>query len=157
MKKPGHKALRIGRYTCTGQTYLVTFTTKGRKPLFADHAMAGSAVECMLESSAWQSSSLLQWVLMPDHWHGLIVLGDDISVSSCVARLKGASARGLRLRYPNIEAVWAAGFHDRALRAEEGVGAAASYIEANPVRAGLVREITDYPFTGSMWARKNSA
>lgn len=155
MKKPGHKALRIGRYSCLDQIYLVTFTTKGRKPVFADHSMASISVECILESSAWQSSLLLHWVLMPDHWHGLIALGDHISLSSCVARLKGGSARSLRLLHPEIEAVWAVGFYDRALRAEEGIAAAAGYIEANPVRAGLVGAIADYPFVGSVWAKKN--
>jgi putative transposase len=156
MKKPGHKALRIGRYSCPGQTYLVTFATKGRNPLFIDPAVAGDAVECMLESSAWESSTLLHWVLMPDHWHGLIVLGEHVPLSPCVARLKGGSARGLRLLYSDIEAVWASGFHDRALRTEEGMAAAADYIDANPVRAGLVREIADYPFVGSVWAKKKT-
>jgi putative transposase len=157
MKKPGHKALRIGRHSCPGQTYLVTFATQGRKPIFADHAIASSAVECMLESSAWRSSLLLHWVLMPNHWHGLIALGENVPLSSCVARLKGGSARSLRLLYPQIDVVWAAGFHDRALRTQEGIVAAGVYIEANPVRAGLVREVADYPFAGSMWAKKKQA
>ncbi len=157
MKKPGHHALRIGRHSCPGQVYLVTFTTKGRNPIFADHKIASSAVECMLQSSSWRSSALMHWVLMPDHWHGLIALGDDISVSSCVARLKGGSARGLRLLHPEIETVWAPGFHDRALRSEEGVAAVAGYIEANPLRTGLVADIGDYPFVGSRWIGKKQA
>jgi putative transposase len=157
MKKPGHNALRIGRHSCPGQVYLVTFATKDRTPIFADHDIASSAVECMLQSSAWRSSALMHWVLMPDHWHGLIALGEDVSVSSCVARLKGGSARSLRLVHPGIETVWAPGFNDHALRSEEGIIAAAGYIEANPLRAGLVGDAADYPFVGSWWGRKKRA
>jgi REP element-mobilizing transposase RayT len=94
---------------------------------------------------------------MPDDWHGLIALGEDVSVSSCVARLKGGSARSLRLMHPAIETVWAPGFHDHVLRTEEGLAAAAVYIEANPLRAGLVADIEDYPFVGSWWAGKQQA
>ncbi len=157
MKKPGHHALRIGRHSSPGQVYLVTFSTKDRTPIFADHEIASSAVECMLHSSAWQSSSLMHWVLMPDHWHGLIALGEDVSVSSCVARLKGGSARGLRLLHPGIERVWASGFHDHPLRSVEGIAAVAGYIEANPLRAGLVADIGGYPFVGSRWIGKQQA
>jgi putative transposase len=157
MKKPGHHALRVGRHSCPGQVYLVTFATKDRTPIFADHETASYAVECMLRSSAWQSSALMHWVLMPDHWHGLIALGDDVSVSSCVARLKGGSARSLRLLHPGIETVWAPGFHDHALRSEEGIAAAEDYIEANPLRAGLVSDVADYPFVGCGWAKRKQA
>jgi hypothetical protein len=47
--------------------------------------------------------------------------------------------------------IWQAGFHDRAMRKEENLQAFARYIVANPVRAGLVNRVGDYPHWDAMW------
>ena|SRR5690242_2443060 len=44
-----------------------------------------------------------------------------------------------------------AGYHDRALRREEDVVATARYVVMNPVRAGLVSRIGDYPHWNAIW------
>jgi hypothetical protein len=40
-------------------------------------------------------------------------------------------------------------FYDHALRSTEGILPAVRYIVANPVRAGLVTNVADYPYSGS--------
>ena len=47
--------------------------------------------------------------------------------------------------------VWQDGFHDRALRREEDLVAAARYVVANPLRAGLVQKLGDYPHWDAIW------
>jgi hypothetical protein len=47
--------------------------------------------------------------------------------------------------------VWQPGYFDRALRAEEDVREVARYIVANPLRAGLCRQIGDYPLWDALW------
>ncbi len=42
-------------------------------------------------------------------------------------------------------------FHDRAMRKEEDLKAAARYIVANPLRAGLVERCGDYPLWDAVW------
>ena len=46
--------------------------------------------------------------------------------------------------------LWQKGYHDHVLRREEHIGAVARYIFANPVRAGLVEAIEDYPYSGGI-------
>ena len=41
--------------------------------------------------------------------------------------------------------------HDRALRRDEDLLAVARYIVANPLRAGLVRRVGDYPLWDAVW------
>ena len=130
-----HQQLRKGRVSRLDQIYLVTFCTHARKPIFRDHNVAAHAVFALLEPKHWTDARLLTWVLMPDHWHGLIQLTSDITLSQVVGRLKGASARTLGLRHPHMRPVWQDGFHDHAVRAEEDLLAAAQYIVNNPVRA----------------------
>jgi REP element-mobilizing transposase RayT len=88
---------------------------------------------------------------MPDHWHGLIELRGNESLSACIGRCKGRSARALRLRHPWLGPIWSDGFHDRALRESDGIASAARYVVMNPVRAGLAESVRDYPFWNAIW------
>ena len=147
----GHEALRRGRWSEAGRIYLLTFTTARRQPHFLAWPIASDAARMMAGSSVWRKSRLLAWVLMPDHWHGLVELGDDISLADCVGRLKGASARALRRQHPSKARIWAPGYHDHALRRLEDLLPAARYLVMNPVRAGLVAKPGDYPFWDAVW------
>jgi len=82
---------------------------------------------------------------MPDHLHALVVLG-EMPLALLMKRLKGRTALAINRRRDSRDRVWQQGFHDRALRREESMVAAARYIVANPVRAGLVRRLGEYSF-----------
>ncbi len=47
--------------------------------------------------------------------------------------------------------LWQRGFHDRALRREEDLVKLARYVVANPLRAGLVEKLGDYPLWDAIW------
>jgi REP-associated tyrosine transposase len=149
--KPGHAALRRGRTSKERQVYLVTFTTNDRAPHFSDGDTAIAAARAIEDVRLWKDSRLEAWVLMPDHWHGLIALGEDEELSTVVQRLKTNVARRVREARPEILRVWAIGFHDHALRVDEAVADAARYIIRNPVERGLVKRIGDYPYWNAAW------
>jgi len=88
---------------------------------------------------------------MPDHWHGLIELGESESLSDLLRVFKANVSRRLRVHWPELGPVWGKSFHDRALRHEEDAIALARYIVLNPVRAGLVGKVGDYPFWNAVW------
>lgn len=94
---------------------------------------------------------MLAWVLMPDHVHWLLQLGAKDDLSSVVNRLKSASSRRANKILGQKGAIWQKSFHDHALRAEEDVRAIARYIVANPLRAGLVDNVHNYPFWDAIW------
>ncbi|WP_336884798.1 REP-associated tyrosine transposase [Frateuria defendens] len=93
---------------------------------------------------------LLCWVLMPDHWHGLVELGEHDGLTLAMARFKSLVSRNVHAAI-GMRHVWARGFHDRALRHDESVLTAARYIVTNPVRAGLVSRVGDYPYWNCAW------
>lgn len=95
-------------------------------------------------------AELLCWVLMPDHWHGLVRLTGVATLAHVVGAAKGGSAHAMRDVMAGRR-VWAHGFHDRALRRDDDVLVAARYIIANPVRAGLVSRVRDYPYWNAVW------
>ena len=86
---------------------------------------------------------------MPDHFHGLLQLAEGENLSVIIKRLKGVSARALN-NEPG-KTFWQPNFYDRALRKDENRAQVARYVVANPLRAGLVTNIGDYPHWDSVW------
>ncbi|MGN2246457.1 transposase [Frateuria sp. GZRR35] len=132
------------------QVYLLTVVTQRWRKLFADAAMAAAASRCMVHPDCWGDAQLLAWVLMPDHWHGLVQLGYRDDLSLVMNRMKAVVSRKLGLEH-GPGTIWARGFHDRAMRQEDDLRAAARYIVANPVRAGMVSHACDYPYWDCVW------
>jgi len=142
----GKARLRIGRHSDPGRIYLVTFVTAGRRRVFDRWEIALVASRVLSVNALWLDSRLLCWVLMPDHWHGLIELGATESLSTLVGRLKGTMAFSTNLACGCKGPLWTRGFHDHALRSNDDLVDAARYIVLNPVRAGLVLRVGLYPF-----------
>ena len=147
----GHRALRKGRRSVSGQIYMVTTVCIDRTPFFARHDAAIAASQA-LQTSGWQGDARsLAWVLMPDHLHLLLELGERGTLSSVVMNTKSFLARHANAALGRNGALWQRGFHDRALRQDEDVRAAARYLVANPLRAGLVQTLGDYPYWNAVW------
>lgn len=150
-KKPGHAALRKGRVSMAGQIYLVTTTTLERQPFFSDFKAAQVAAQAFEDKAVLADARLLAWVLMPDHFHGLLQLGEKTNLQDMVNRLKSASARRANRAMGREGPLWARAYHDHALRREDDLLACARYVISNPIRSGLVRRVGDYPFWNAIW------
>lgn len=150
--QPGNRVLRKGRVSLAGHMYLITTVTRGREPLFSDFAAGCAAARCFDDTHVLRDTRMLAWVLMPDHAHWLIQLGEADNLNALASRLKSASARGANRRLLRNGPLWARAFHDHALRADEDLLRSARYVIANPIRAGLVERVGDYPFWNAVWA-----
>ena len=136
--------LRKGRYSEVGQIYLVTTVTHDRTAAFSHMTAARLLIRTMREDAQRGSHTTLAFVVMPDHLHWLLQLHQG-SLSTLVGRVKSISARRLGGK------IWQDGFHDRALRHEEDLVGLARYVIANPLRAGLVERVGDYPHWDAVW------
>ena len=145
------KDLRRGRISQAGQIYHITTTTHERKPLFKDFDCARIAIAELRRLHEQNVICSLAWVLRPDHLHCLVQLKGPIALSTAIKVLKGRTARQLGLQGHTHGTVWQPGFHDHALRQEEDMLQVARYIVANPLRAGIVDRIGDYPFWDAHW------
>ena len=128
----------------------MTVVTYDRRCLFVDPLQARAACRIIHSHVSWGDARLLAWVLMPDHWHGLIELGDE-SLARVVSRFKARVTRALHESRAVDGQVWDRSFHDHALRADEDVRQAARYVVANPIRGALVTSALDYPYWNAIW------
>ena len=152
LQKPGYRALRTGRISLPAQHYLITTVCHERDRRFLDGSTASAVTSKLQEHSLWEESQLLCWVLMPDHLHMLIELGACRSLSALIQRVKCVTAHSANQAGGRSGSVWMPGFHDRALRAEDEMVGIARYVIENPIRAGLAKEIGEYPYWGSVWS-----
>lgn len=142
--------LRRGRWSQPGREYLVTAVTFGRRPIFVDWQLARALITTFRDCEAAGQADWQAWVVMPDHFHALIRLRES-SLSDVMQRVRGASARRINRRLGRDGRLWQPNFHDHALRAEQERRDVARYIVANPVRAGLVDRVGDYPHWDAIW------
>ena len=142
--------LRKGRFSHTGQVYLVTTRlVPGRKTF--EHWRLGRLVVAELRRAHELGTVVsIAWVVMPDHLHWLFELREDPleRIMQCV---KSRSAIALNKATGGAGRVWQTGYHDIALRREDDLKHLARYVLANPLRAGLVETIRDYPLRDCKW------
>ncbi|NBA95906.1 transposase [Pseudomonas sp. R5(2019)] len=144
------RRLRTGRYSEPGRIYLVTSVVIDRQPVFADWRLGRRVVSQFRQAQEEGLASSIAWVVMPDHFHWLIELRAG-ELSDVVRRTKARTTHSVNAAMGRSGRLWQAGFHDRAVRREEDVKRLARYVIANPVRAGLVERVGDYPLWDAMW------
>ncbi|SDW94241.1 REP element-mobilizing transposase RayT [Pseudomonas syringae] len=142
--------LRIGRISGKSQIYLVTAKTFERNPVFSDWRMGRLLVDELRQVQERQLADSLAWVVMPDHIHWLLQLNSH-SLSKIVQRVKSKSAIAINRARSCSGPFWQSGFHDINVRTEDSLVGFARYIVANPVRAGLVKSVRDYPLWDAVW------
>jgi putative transposase len=147
----GHEALRRCRVSLPGHLYHVTTSTRHREPVFAAFHAARVAARQLNNPALLRDSRLMAWVLMPDHLHVLIQLGESDALPAIVARMKSGIAREVNRVCGRTQSLWQVAYFDHLLRAEESVEAVSRYIIENPVRAGLVERVEDYPHWDAYW------
>lgn len=145
---PFHRSgdLRRGRASIIGQVYHVTLTTHHRAPHFANFWLARHVVNAMRQSDNDGITETLAYVVMPDHVHWPFALRTG-TLSKAVARVKAQITRTAG----GDASPWQRDFFDHALRQEEDLTVVARYIVANPLRAGLVARLADYPHWDAVW------
>ncbi|SFN06763.1 REP element-mobilizing transposase RayT [Formivibrio citricus] len=142
--------LRKGRVSLCGQTYLLTTATWQRQAFFRDTLLGRSVVHELRQAQRDGLVETLAFVVMPDHFHWLLTLRQG-SLSALMMRVKRRSALAINSALKRQGPVWQNGFHDHALRKEEDLAAIARYIVANPLRAGLVAGVGEYPLWDAVW------
>ena len=107
---PDVNAALLGRWEplCRSQLhYLVTWSTRGRRPVLKDRhvALLGEMVSGLCDERGF---TLLETSAAQDHVHVLLALRPAQSVASAVRELKGKTGMALMSRFPELR-VWLGG------------------------------------------------
>ena len=139
-----------GRYSEHGRIYLLTTVTDNRHPVFENFQLGRLLVNQLKDAHDEGIVNSIAWVVMPDHCHWLIELRSK-TLGELMCRIKSRSCVAINQAVQSSGRLWQKGYHDRALRQEEDLKAAARHIVKNPIRAGLATRIGDYPLWDACW------
>lgn len=151
---------RLPRVDLPSRIYYLTCCTDRRRRLLC----VGSAAQMIIDLYAGYRDRgdirLHGYVVMPDHYHVIVTLTGETSVSNLVRKVHGlfswrwygtgagvAGHEGPAL--PRRGRVWQRRFYDHVVRNEEDWRTRMAYLHDNARRAGLVEAAVDYPWSSA--------
>jgi REP element-mobilizing transposase RayT len=138
---PGYAALRRFRESQTGAEYFLTLNLTNRGRGLEAPLLTGHVIRQWLALETDGVWLVRTGVVMPNHVHLLVRLGDCLPLAECLRLYKGRLAP--RLRDCNLH--WQAGFYEHRMRTPEDVRAVFFYVYLNPYRARLLAESQAWP------------
>jgi putative transposase len=90
---------------------------------------------------------LAAWVFLPDHWHAIVGVGYNVTISRVMESIKVSATRQINSLRKESGRLWQGRFFDRALRTVREYNKAVEYIRWNPVRRGLVKNPEEWPWS----------
>ncbi|OGP65066.1 MAG: hypothetical protein A2170_16680 [Deltaproteobacteria bacterium RBG_13_53_10] len=136
-------------YEIPVQIFSITICTIDRRPLFQNEVWSKTILSSLETGPFGENTERYAFCLMPDHLH-LLLAPKKGNLIDLIHGWKGFTANLLR-RNGLSDPCWQRGFYDHALRKEEEIQKVAEYIVNNPVRAGIVDDWTNYPFSWHRW------
>jgi putative transposase len=127
--------------------FFVTFCTYRRRKLLASHRIHTPFVTFAIRAYSEYGIAVGRYVIMPDHLHLFVCGPDDFELGRWIGMLKQALARQTG---QSKATVWQRGFFDHLLRTDESYAQKWNYVRENPVRAGLVKQADDWPYSGEI-------
>lgn len=96
---------------------------------------------------------LLAWCVMPNHVHALVEIWSGYPLHVLVKSWKSHTARAANARLGRHGAFWQPDYFDRFIRDPAHLRREIDYIEANPVKAGLVSRPEDWRWSSAYRGR----
>jgi REP element-mobilizing transposase RayT len=139
--------------------FFATLNTHGRAPI-----LARSEIRAALESYCQRAEQFHigvgRYVIMPDHVHLFVSFGAGCRTTLGVwvrglkrhleKTLRSTGSAPVRFGGQVLQSFWQPGFHDHLLRNDESYAEKWNYVRENPVRAGLVSRVEDWPYQGEV-------
>ena len=123
----------------------LTICVNHRAKVFANPALAEATVRIVNEIGEEHRTPIHACCVMPDHVH-VVVEPMRVELGQWVSRFKNEVQReARRLEHPTK--FWQRSFWQRRVRSERDLAVKIAYVLDNPVRAGLVGDWRDYPFS----------
>jgi putative transposase len=139
---------RIARIAWTGCPYHLTHRGNRGGAVFLQDSDRQVYLGMLSARAAQEGLRVWAYCLMPNHVH-LIVVGErETSMARCIGNTHRRHAQRVNLREGWTGHLWANRFFSTPMD-DRYLWAAARYVELNPVRAGLARRPTDYPWSSA--------
>ncbi len=154
------------RYEIPGEARYLTCSCFHRLPLFDNDRIKDAFTEQLTLTRQRLAFDLLAWVIMPEHFHLLVLPRESLTISHLLSALKRPFATQVLRRWRELDApiltrlldrsgqlrFWQqGGGYDRNIVSTDELEEKINYIHNNPVRRGLVSKTTDWKWSSARW------
>jgi putative transposase len=138
---------RLPRAIDDGLVYHALNRGNNRQEIFSDDGDRQSFLEALDRTRSRYPFRLLGYCLMSNHFHLLVRPDAGQSISRILQSLTVAHTWQYHKRHGSSGHVWQGRFKSPVIQDDEHLLMVLRYIEANPLRAGLVTDLGDYPWS----------
>ena len=136
-------------YAQTANVCSVTVAVKARRPVFVKAELATAALDTLRHLADEHDVPVYAYCIMPDHVHMVLSPSNTCDIITFVGRFKNLVLR-TTWTHEEMGSFWQRSFWDHFVRDDQDLRQLVDYVLANPVRAGLVQEWSQYPYSGSL-------
>ena len=134
------------------RTRIDAYLDKGYGSAYLRNTSVATIVQDALLFFDEQRYLLSAWVVMPNHVHVLTTPLPGHPLSKIMHSLKSFTSNEANKVLRRSGTLWMPDYHDRYIRNEKHFAGAVTYIENNPVKAGLCKRPSHWKFS-SAWFR----
>ncbi len=129
----------------------MTTSSLGRRPVLASAKVASILTDEWQKAHDRHGWAVGRYVIMPDHVHFFCSAElDSKTFQVFMQRWKEWSSKRAKRELGFHEDLWQEEFFDHVLRSSESYREKWDYVRQNPVRAGLVANVDDWPWQGEI-------
>lgn len=138
---------RLPRFMLPGQPQHVIQRGNNSELIFADTNDYFFYLECLINASKKQKVDIHAYVLMTNHVHLLVTPWTNNGIGLMMQSIGRRYVQYFNQRYHRTGTLWEGRYKATLLDSEEYLLACCRYIELNPVRARIVKNPAEYPWS----------
>ena len=138
---------RLPRLTLADQPHHVIQRGNNRQPIFLDNTDHDRMLALLGEHASHFGIALHAYVLMGNHFHLLATPAADDGLPRFMQAVGRSYVRWFNNRHGRTGTLWEGRYRSTLIQTDRYLLACMAYIDLNPVRAGLVTEPREYPWS----------
>jgi putative transposase len=138
---------RLSRLTVPGYPHHIIQRGNNRQAIFGGTADYELLLGLIDEHARKQHVAVHAYVLMSNHFHLLATPETEEGIPQMMQAIGRRYVRNYNLRHARSGTLWEGRYKSTLIQAERYLLACMVYIELNPVRAGMVADPADYPWS----------
>ncbi|MGJ7495725.1 transposase [Variovorax sp. RT4R15] len=138
---------RLPRLTLADQPHHVIQRGNNRQPIFLDATDRERMLALLAEHAPRFGVALHAYVLMGNHFHLLATPGTQDGLPKLMQAVGRSYVRWFNDRHQRTGTLWEGRYRSTLIQTDRYLLACMAYIDLNPVRAGLVAEPRDFPWS----------
>ena len=138
---------RLPRLTLPGYPHHVIQRGNNRQAIFASNANYEELLDLLAQSAAKFEVAVHGYVLMSNHFHLLATPSSDAGLPQMMQAVGRNYVRHFNDAQGRTGTLWEGRYKSTLIQTERYLLACMAYIDLNPVRASLVQQARDYPWS----------